>query len=124
MASRWGEVPEQAQADLLAWFNLVKPSAASRRRLASLYFAGRFHAWNCIECGERCYYGEPEDWSHFQGARQLDFTSYPGSASGLSRRVRMCDHCRCYDVTLDEELEPTGIGEPSIWSYCDDECPC
>ena len=118
---KWSDVPEDAQRDLLEWFNCSKPDAADKKRLASMYFNGRFHAWNCINCGDRCYYGDPDDWSHFQGVLQLDFTSYPGCDSKPDRIVRMCDHCRMYDIKHEAELDLTGIGEPFFWTTADEE---
>ncbi len=116
MSENWNDLPEKAQEDLIEWYNVRKPDAADKKRLAALYFAGRFHAWNCISCKTRVYYGEPEKWAHFQGVCQADYCSYPGD--GTARSSRMCDHCRMYCVhDYAEELELTGADEtePSAW---------
>lgn len=96
--AKWSRLPRRVRRDLRAWFN-YRPDAEDKQRLAELYEAGRFKAWNCPDCGTRVYQGDPEDWSHFQGVRQVDYISYPGRPEVFSRRHirRQCDHCRCYN---------------------------
>lgn len=117
----WKEVPEQAQQDMLEWLNSTKPDASDKRRLAKLYFTGKFHAWNCVECGDRVYFGNPVEWNHFQGARQADYISFPGSRDSPRRNAMKCDHCRMHCIPTDTDLMMTGIGEPRIWAD-EEEC--
>jgi len=94
----WDELDGQDQEDLLAWFNVREPGAEDKERLAKLLADGLFEAWDCPECGERVYRGEPKDWGHFQGVLQVDYTSYPGNTEKYNEEylLKMCDHCRCY----------------------------
>lgn len=119
----WGHVPEQARDDLLVWLNSTEPDSQDRARLARLYFAGRFHAWNCPNCGDRVYWGDPPDWSHFQGVRQADYTSYPGDADRYSLRhiAQQCDSCRMHTMAT-FDLDVVGAGEPMCWPEPAD-CP-
>ena len=115
----WSAIPQQAKTDLLEWLNVAEPDAQDRQRLARLYAAGKFHAWNCPTCGERVYYGNPGDWDHFQGVRQVDHMSYPGYPEYFAPRTisQQCDSCRMHnplpEVGSATELE--GIGEPDLW---------
>lgn len=90
---------EQAADDLVEWRNSTVLDRIDLERLAQLYKAGRFRAWDCPTCDERVYEGKPADWGHFQGVRQVDYTSYP-----LDSRSQ-CDHCRCHcpEDGLDED---------------------
>lgn len=114
----WGFVPEQARKDLLRWFNVCEldVDAEDRARLARLYFAGHFHAWNCPDCGDRVYWGNPSDWSYFQGVRQADCTSYPGDTNRHTLRhiAQQCDDCRQMTPAT-PDLDVVGDGEPSCW---------
>ena len=94
----WVELPEQAQADLLEWFNCSKPDSEDKMRLADLFSAGKFHAWDCPTCGDRVYHGEPEDWDHFQGVREADHMSYPGMPEVFALELieKQCNDCRCH----------------------------
>ncbi len=84
--------PEEAADDLIEWYNIREDSLDEEAlyRLADLYNAGRFGAWDCPTCGERVFFGDPEDWGDFQGILNQDFASYPAG------REDQCDHCRCY----------------------------
>lgn len=84
---------DEAQ-DLIDWFNTAQPDQDEISRLARLQQDGKFQAWDCPQCDERVYEGQPDDWSHFQGVVQNDRTSYPGTGSD----DRRCDHCRCHMV--------------------------
>jgi len=110
---RWDELPDQAQEDLLEWFNCALPDAIDKRRLAALYFEGLFHAWDCPLCSERIYHGEPEDWDHFQGAQEMDTESYPGLPEVFTEDyiARLCDSCRMTGLSVYEQgtREDTGI---------------
>lgn len=117
-AKLWDRLTDQEQKDLLDWFNVMEAdvTSAEKSRLAKLLKAGRFHAWDCPQCQDRVYFGDPEDWGHFQGAKNADYASYPGGeAQGARRRYQLCDHCRCHGVPTDNELDIVGIGEPSCW---------
>ena len=118
---KWKELPSQAQEDLIHWYNTSEPNGQDRRRLAELYSEGKFHAWNCPSCGERVYWGEPDDWNQFQGVCQADFTSYPGSSNVSPWLIsRQCDSCRMSAPTL-EDLMLVGEGAPSCWSEDEDD---
>jgi len=97
---KWSEVSEQARTDLIEWYNVCEEDLDSKDRqlLATLYGAGLFHAWNCPDCGERVYVGDPEDWEHFQGVLQADYTSYPGDPSLFTAEhiAKQCDNCRMF----------------------------
>ncbi len=108
----------RGQTDLLERYNIRLEDATheDRESLAQLYWSGRFHAWDCVSCGERCYWGDPENWDAFQGVLQLDFTSYPGATSTPAwLKARQCDDCRMHDVADLRDLNLTGIGEPHYW---------
>jgi hypothetical protein len=92
----WDGIEVDRQTDLLAWFNSTKPDAEDKQLLAELHYKGRFAAWNCPICGERCYFGDPDDWGPHQGANQVDYTSYPGEAFVFTTKMLrvMCDTCR------------------------------
>ena len=98
---KWNDLTFQVQEDLAAWYNITGEildlPAEDRRRLAKLFSDGRFHAWDCPQCGERVYQGEPDDWGHFQGVRQVDYASYPGDTTVYQEgyNFRRCDSCRC-----------------------------
>jgi hypothetical protein len=91
----WYRLDEQTRTDLETWFNR-EPDEADKTILAKLFNDGKFRAWNCVECGERCYEGQPDDWGHFQGVSQVDYTSYPGNDEKYQPDYlrQMCDHCR------------------------------
>ena len=94
----WNELPMQAQEDLTAWYNQAGELTGNERtRLAKLYAAGRFHAWDCPTCGERVYDGDPDDWGDFQGVLQRDLSSFPGLPEVFVDAIigRQCDDCRC-----------------------------
>ena len=96
----WRDLDDQTQADLLAWLNVQNPFNMDRERLAELYSAGRFKAWACPGCGNRCYRGEPESWDRFQGVVQVDYSSYSGDLDKYQPdyNARLCDDCRCWGV--------------------------
>lgn len=122
IGNAWDKLSNTVKRDLKAWFNQTKLSDSDRELLARLYEDVAFHAWNCIKCGDRCYWGEPTDWADFQGVSQLDFVSYPGFTSSPFRRSRMCDHCRMHDTVPDAgDLKLVGRGEPSCWAEGDVE---
>ena len=114
--THWNALPEQEKDDLLNWFNSTKPSQDDKRKLSALYHAGKFHAWDCPSCGERVYWGDPDEWDDFQGVRQADFTSYPGCDEYFHPRLiaQQCDSCRMNCPSL-SDLNMVGIGEPSYW---------
>jgi len=114
---KWEDLPNRAQADLLEWYNVATPDDDDKQRLADLYADGKFHAWNCPSCETRVYWGEPDDWDHFQGVCQADFVSYPGSPEYYSPWMvsRQCDSCRMTVPTM-EDLYLIGESSPSCWS--------
>ncbi len=95
----WTELSDHVQTDLLEWLNITPPDDDDRTRLCLLYNDGRFHAWNCPTCGARVQSADPtgEEWQHFQGTRQPDF-SYYGDATFYTAEVieHQCDTCRCW----------------------------
>jgi hypothetical protein len=62
------------------------------------------------------YWGEPTDWSHFQGVLQADYTSYPGNPERHNARhiAQQCDNCRML-IPAVPDLNLVGIGEPACW---------
>lgn len=118
---RWSDLDSQVRDDLLEWFNVVQPDAVDKRRLAALFHAGKFHAWNCPECEDRVFWGEPDAWDHFQGVRQADYMSYPGESHDSPEEARceaqLCDDCRRTSrQSRGLDLNLVGEGEPSCWA--------
>jgi hypothetical protein len=112
MNKLWDSLPKQAKDDLAEWYNVKDLTGRDKTRLAKLYYAGRFHAWDCPTCGERVYDGDPEDWGDFQGVRQVDHTSYPGRSDIFTDEVigKQCDHCRGWlDPIVASTREEIGI---------------
>ncbi len=94
----WSQLPEDIRRDLLEWFNIV-PEAVNRddkTRLARLYSQGKFEAWYCPGCGARVRCGEPDDWEHFQGVLNPDYSSFPGFPERRRDNDLLCDECRVY----------------------------
>ena len=91
------ELSEQIQDDLLAWYNMAEPDEEDKDLLLRLYLDGKFRAWNCEGCGERVFDGQPDDWGHFQGARNQDF-SYFGNPDKYQEDYlqALCDSCRMH----------------------------
>jgi hypothetical protein len=112
----WKQLNEQEQNDLLTWYNLSETDAADRRKLAALLGNGQFHAWDCPLCGERVYYGNPDNWDDYQGVCQADYCSYPGCTDYYTARLvsQMCDQCRMNSPAVKDTNE-TGAGEPACW---------
>jgi len=81
--------------DLIEWLNIAEPCGEDLVRLEALAKEHKFQAWMCPTCGNRVYFGRPDDWDHFQGVCQADHTSYP------SGHVAQCDNCRCYHAEED-----------------------
>jgi hypothetical protein len=92
----------QTQNDLTDWLNIVDPDVDDKNRLAELHAEGRFKAWDCPNCGDRVFQGEPESWADFQGVRQVDYTSYPAVSRAT---LAWCDHCRCWGQSKIAEAE-------------------
>ena len=73
--SWYGQIPERAetfdnlprvvQTDLMAWFNSIILNEEDKQLLLDLYLEGKFLAWNCPECGERVYAGDPDSYNNF-----------------------------------------------------------
>lgn len=76
--------------DLIEWLNVTEPDGGDLVRLEALAKEHNFEAWDCPTCCERVYFGRPDDWAHFQGVLQADYTSYPAG------HVAQCDECRCH----------------------------
>lgn len=95
-ATNFKSLPEQVQVDLKTWYNRSELEIKEEIRLFNLVKRGLFHAWNCPECGERCYYGEPSNWDFFQGVWQIDYTSFPGNSEKFTQAylLKLCDDCR------------------------------
>jgi hypothetical protein len=101
---------QQRQDDLTNWFNSSKPDIEDKARLYALHVGGRFHAWDCFNCGDRCFVGFPDsvDGFVFHGCLQPDFTSYPGDPDVWRKKAKareqdvhefmakLCDHCRAF----------------------------
>lgn len=103
----FSSLPQYVQDDLTEWYNVREPDAADKRRLVKLYAEGRFHAWHCPTCGERVRSGDPEDWGHFQGVLEPDYSSYPGDHELHTPEtiVRQCVDCRTSVVRTPPEVE-------------------
>lgn len=58
--------------EIIEWYNIAQNSIKKDdiERLAKLLQEGRFHTFQCAECGEQVRYANPDDWGHFQGVRQ------------------------------------------------------
>lgn len=97
--SGWGKLPEQVKRDLIEWFNVSGGvSVMEMTEMARMYQRGQFHAWNCPKCNKRVFYGEPKDWSMFQGVQNADYSSYPGNPDLGEYNTLLCDDCRCFTV--------------------------
>lgn len=107
----WGDLDTQARDDLTAWFNLSPLDESDKARLAKLLADGRFYAWDCPACGNRCYCGSPEGWSHFQGVLQINYASFPGNNDihTDAYNVRLCDNCRMSSVEQEPKRPPVGV---------------
>lgn len=93
----WDELPTQTQEDLEEWFNATEIDDQDRARLLDLYVKRRFAAFDCLRCRDRVFISSPENWDHFQGVREADFSSYPGREELTpGYNASLCDHCRCY----------------------------
>jgi rubrerythrin len=94
----WKDLHHSEQDDLILWYNrrIEDLEYDDKLRLADMFNQSRFEAWDCSDCGTRCYRGEPEDWSNFQGVCQVDHVSYPGDRDRFSEdHIRLqCDQCR------------------------------
>lgn len=96
-AESFDELPQQAQDDLLGWFNCADPSDDDKDRLLELYQQGRFFAWDCPEqCGNRVYHGSPSSYDDFQGVLNQDFALFPGNRLKYTENYLevLCDDCR------------------------------
>lgn len=80
----------QMAYDLVEWFNCTTLDWDDIRSLIRLALDDQFDAWNCPTCETRVYCGTPDNWNHFQGARQVDYTSYPAGSQ------YQCDSCRAH----------------------------
>lgn len=100
-----GDVVAQLVKDLFEWYNRREEDLdlEDLDRLFTLAKEGRFHAWDCPTCDARCYFCEPEDWGHFQGVQNNDYTSYPVRSRGT---YDQCDSCRMHMEKL-----PKGYNE-------------
>ena len=96
-AQTFEELPSEVQKDLTEWFNVIDPSNKDKQLLLELYQDNRFRAWDCPECGDRVYNGDPDSYDNFQGVLNQDF-SYFGNTDKFTEEYinAMCDHCRCY----------------------------
>lgn len=92
------QLGEQLQDDLIGWANIKRDDVTLEMldELAEMFNDGRFAAWDCPECGERCYAGEPENWQLWQGVNNVDYTSCPGNGERYTAEYleNMCDGCR------------------------------
>jgi hypothetical protein len=106
----WGELDQQLQEDLLAWYNRSEPTDDDKAQLAKLYGKGQFHSWDCPRCGDRVCVANPDDWGDFQGVLQADYASYPGDDTVYQPEYieKMCDTCRsvgCTETHVEEREE-------------------
>lgn len=94
----WLALDPETKTDLLEWFNRTEVTNTDKRGLAILHRNGKFTAWDCTGCGERCYKGYPIDWGNYQGVRQIRYADFPGDDEKytLKQLESMCDHCRMY----------------------------
>ena len=114
--SKWSELSVQVKHDLEQWYN-SRPDKEEKEMLAELFLAGRFWAWNCPVCGDRVYWGDPEDWDDYQGVCQADYVSYSGIVEKGSKEtmVQCCDNCRCHVFDFTKHLNLIGDGTPPCW---------
>ena len=91
-------LPSQVQDDLIKWYNVRKEDLtfADKQRLLRLYNKGCFQAWNCPECGERVFNGTPDNYDHFQGVLNQDFSFFGNPEKYTQEYIESCcDSCRC-----------------------------
>jgi len=90
------DMPDWMQEDLKSFMNVSPIDSGDEKTLYNLYQTGTFSAWDCPECGERCYKGDPNDWNDFQGALIQDFSSFPGNHIKFTSHYleAMCNSCR------------------------------
>jgi hypothetical protein len=115
----WWHLKSDVQADLLVWFNSAAPDRSDLRMLEKLYRDGRFWAWDCPTCGERCYWADPENPEEFQGVIQQDYVSHPVLRrwfySPLTYSMQ-CDTCRAHPEAS-PALSRVGRGKPPCWDF-------
>ena len=97
-AETFDDLPDMVKEDLIAWFNVRNlENEEDKICLLELYQSGRFQAWDCPECNERVYEGNPYSYNNFQGVLNQDF-SYIGNRDKYTTDYieLMCDTCRCH----------------------------
>lgn len=93
---KFSQLDKQTQDDLITWYNVVPAQIddEDKQLLLELFNNEGFKAWDCTNCGERCFLATPADWSNFQGTGNVDYTSYPPESD---EALDWCDSCRCHE---------------------------
>lgn len=95
VGARWARLSPEVRADLVAWSGLpeVQLTAAQRDELATLHTRGELRAWDCIDCGTRCFLGP--QITGLTTLRNVDYEKYQGRGVKPDSMVHeMCDSCR------------------------------
>lgn len=96
----WSDIDSDVQEALLKWFNYTSATKTDQKRLARLWWDGRFWYWDCLLCNDSCVHAEPtpEEWKHFQGAHDDIDWCYFGNQDVYTRAAlaSMCNSCRCH----------------------------
>ena len=100
-ANSFDELPQLVQDDLITWLNVQFESKddgkEDKKRLLDIYQSGSFCAWDCPECGERVYDGQPDNWDYFQGSLNRDFSYFGDEDKYTSEYIKaICDNCRAF----------------------------
>jgi len=89
------ELSQQIQDDLIEWYNTANPSKDDLALLLNLYLDGQFRAWECENCGDRVYEGNPDNWDDFQGVLNQDFCYFGNKDKYTGDYLdALCDGCR------------------------------
>lgn len=80
-------------------------------KMVKFYNENKFQFWNCPQCGEMVFYCEVDDWSLFQGVRNIDYNYQPGypdcKVFSQKHLNHLCDDCRLHPEALNELQEKT-----------------
>lgn len=122
----FNDLPNRIKVDLLYWFNQRDVSPDEEQMLYELYKEGRFKSWDCPKCGDRCCYGEPENWDNFQGVSGCDYVSYPGDSDVFTPAFlhSLCDTCRMVSWKADVKRpgnEDIILHPAECWEYLNEE---
>ena len=68
----WGDLDSDTQEALDNWYNQTTLDHRDKERLLKLEEAGLFTHFKCGACGACVHFGDPKDWSEFQGMNQSE----------------------------------------------------